>query len=121
MLVSLTASTLARAKTLQTGALLISIGSIHAERLVIDPTRMGCDIMSSPGLLAVRYQLLFTDRDITAPIIKSELDPRLSPQFPLKDTSSWPASSATQTFLLLDGQVIRQHHEISFSLTIVGP
>jgi hypothetical protein len=65
MLVSSTASTLARAKTPQTGALLISIGSTHAEPKVTDPhpTGMSKDIMSSSlGLLAVRCKLLFTDR-----------------------------------------------------------
>jgi hypothetical protein len=42
---------------------------------------------SSPGLLAGRCQPLFTDRDVTAPTIKFQLDPWLSPQFPLKETS----------------------------------
>jgi hypothetical protein len=82
--------TLARAKTFETEALLISTGHTHAQPMATDPypSKMDADIMpSSVGLMAMGFPVINLEGHKT-PYHWFQLDLLMSPQFPSEKTFS---------------------------------
>jgi hypothetical protein len=111
---SLRASTLGTAKTIQTEVLLLFIGPTHAEPKVIGPcpTKLGTDsVMYSWAAGSGTFltpPVILTGSSEPQPLAPAgrATEPQSSSHFPPEDVSSWEASSAGLTFLLLDGQAV---------------
>jgi hypothetical protein len=120
---------LARAKSLQIEALLISIGSTHAEPKVIDacPTKLGSDIMPSfSGCWQQDILLSFTDGH-QYPHHWSQLNPQQGPSqalsfsrrdlFCWSDISSWRVGCSPPIKRLNSVLPSRAYHESPRELT----